>query len=409
MKQDGTGVKQEKRVGLWLIGAGGRVGSAVALGVAAIRRGKADTTGLVSELPVFGHEALVDPGALVLGGHEISATTILDGVKEANRDAGLFSEDLIRLATPDLRRFERNVRPGTLLGISRTVADIAKGGRGKKDRSVASAIARLRGDLVSFRKRHKFDHVVVVNLGSSEASIRRIAAHRRWSALSKAIAGKSQTILPASSIYALAAIDAGCAFIDFTPSTGLRLPALRERAEVLEACFAGSDGKTGETLVKSVLAPMFAMRNLDVLSWTGHNLLGNRDGEVLRDPKAKASKIVGKDAVVRSIVGESTETHVSIDYVRSLDDWKVAWDYIHFSGFLGTKMAMQFTWQGCDSMLAAPLVIDLARFASLEMRRGASGPMKHLSFFFKNPIDVTSHDLSTQFRHLVSHITGYES
>ncbi len=405
----GVDVARKERIGLWLVGAGGRVGSAVALGVAAIGKKKADTSGLVSELPVFAEAGLAAPGALVVGGHEVRSTTILDGVKEANREAGLFSDDLIRAAAPSLRGFERNVRPGTLLGVSKTVGDLAKGGRGKKDRSTASAIARLSGDLASFRTRHKLDRVVVINVGCSEAKVQKVAAHRSWSALSKVLVGKSPSVLPASSLYGLAAIETGCAFIDFTPSTGLRLPALRERADLLGACYGGSDGKTGETLVKSVLAPMFAMRNLNVLSWTGHNLLGNRDGQVLRDPKAKASKIVGKDAVVRSIVGGSPETHVSIDYVRSLDDWKVAWDYIHFSGFLGTKMAMQFTWQGCDSMLAAPLVIDLARFAALEMKRGSAGIMKHLACFFKNPIDVRDHDLSSQFRSLVEHVVGEES
>jgi len=390
-----------------MIGAGGRVGSAVALGVAAIRRGLADTTGLVSEHPIFHEQRFVDAGALVIGGHEICGTTLLDGVKEANREAGLFSEELIRAVTPDLEEFEQNIRPGTLLGVSETVAKLAKGGRGKKDRGAGVAAKRLISDLESFRERHKLDHVVVVNLGSSEAKVRKIAAHESWSALSKAIAGRAQTVLPASSIYALAAIDAGCAFIDFTPSTGLRIPALQKRANACGTCYAGSDGKTGETLVKSVLAPMFAMRNLNVLSWTGHNLLGNRDGQVLRDPKAKASKIAGKDAVVRSIVGESTETHVSIDYVRSLDDWKVAWDYIHFSGFLGTKMSMQFTWQGCDSMLAAPLVIDLARFAAMEMEEESAGLLKHFSFFFKDPIGASNHDLSSQFRDFVVGLTGF--
>jgi myo-inositol-1-phosphate synthase len=239
-----------------------------------------------------------------------------------------------------------------------------------------------------------------------EAKARKSPLHGSWAALSRGLSKRSSACIPASSIYALAAIETGCAFIDFTPSTGLRLPALRERAATLGAYYGGSDGKTGETLVKSALAPMFAMRNLNVLSWTGHNLLGNRDGRVLRDPRAKASKIVGKDAVVRSIVGGSPETHVAIDYVRSLDDWKVAWDYVHFSGFLGTRMAMQFTWQGCDSMLAAPLVIDLARFAALEMTRGCAGPMKHLACFFKDPIGVRDHELSSQFGRLVAHVSG---
>jgi myo-inositol-1-phosphate synthase len=163
----------------------------------------------------------------------------------------------------------------------------------------------------------------------------------------------------------------------------------------------GRDGKTGETLVKSVLAPMFALRNLKVLSWVGQNILGNRDGAILRDPRTRQSKTAAKDRIVSRIVGGKPTTHVSIDYVPSLDDWKVAWDFIHFEGFLGTKMSMQFTWQGCDSMLAAPLIIDLARFAALAHARGKTGPLRHLAFFFKDPMEVAEHDLGTQWRRLI--------
>jgi myo-inositol-1-phosphate synthase len=125
---------------------------------------------------------------------------------------------------------------------------------------------------------------------------------------------------------------------------------------------------------------------------------------VLRDPKTRQSKIQTKDRIVSRIVGGSPTTRVSIDYVPSLDDWKVAWDFIHFEGFLGTKMSMQFTWCGSDSILAAPLIIDLVRFAVLKWKCGESGPMRHLGFFFKDPLDVHEHDLSTQWQRLVEHV-----
>jgi myo-inositol-1-phosphate synthase len=108
--------------------------------------------------------------------------------------------------------------------------------------------------------------------------------------------------------------------------------------------------------------------------------------------------------VVSQIVPGSPTTQVSIEYVPSLDDWKVAWDHIHFRGFLDTKMAMQFTWQGCDSILAAPLIIDLVRLTVLEVQRGGRGPMRHLAFFFKDSMDVDEHDLGTQWRRLVEHV-----
>ena len=170
-----------------------------------------------------------------------------------------------------------------------------------------------------------------------------------------------------------------------------------ELAQEKKAVTCGKDGKTGETLLKSVLAPMFALRNLNILSWVGHNIFGNRDGLVLDDPSNKSSKIRTKDQLIQNIVGYKPQTHVSIEYIESLDDWKTAWDHIHFKGFLGTKMILQFLWQGCDSILAAHLVLDLARLALLSQRRGESGIMKHTACFFKSPMGVEEHDFFKQF------------
>jgi myo-inositol-1-phosphate synthase len=234
----------------------------------------------------------------------------------------------------------------------------------------------------------------------------RTAAHAEWTGLKRALARRGASVLSSSSIYALAAFEAGCPFINFTPSPGIAVPAIQQRAKELGLPYMGSDGKTGETLVKSVLAPMFAMRHLEVMSWVGQNILGNRDGAVLDDPQTRESKIKTKDVVVSKIVGAKPVTRVGIEYVPSLDDWKVAWDFIHFRGFLNTKMSMQFTWCGSDSILAAPLIIDLTRFAALECRRGGVGPMRHLGFFFKDPMDVDEHDLFTQWRQLVEHVTA---
>jgi len=166
----------------------------------------------------------------------------------------------------------------------------------------------------------------------------------------------------------------------------------------------GRDGKTGETLVKSVLAPLFAMRNLRVLSWIGHNMLGNRDGQTLRDPASREAKIQSKDHALDPILGYRPDTHTTIDYVASLGDRKLAWDFIHFEGFLGSKMTLQFTWHASDSLLAAPLILDLVRFAELHHRRGGTGPMKHLACFFKSPMDHREQNLFRQHEHLVRQI-----
>ena len=147
------------------------------------------------------------------------------------------------------------------------------------------------------------------------------------------------------------------------------MPALRELAVAEGVPVAGNDGKTGETLVKTVLAPMFSARALKVLAWQGYNMLGNRDGEVLEEPAHKAAKLENKDQALRELLSDDDlHSEVAIDFVPSLNDWKTAWDFIHFEGFLGAKMSMQFTWQGSDSALAAPLILDLAILAELASR-----------------------------------------
>ena len=160
---------------------------------------------------------------------------------------------------------------------------------------------------------------------------------------------------------------------------------------------AGQDGKTGETLLKSALGPVFAQRNLQVMSWVGHNIFGNMDGQILDDPTNKETKVASKDNMLSQMLGYQPQSHISIEYIRSLGDWKTAWDHIHFQGFLGTPMVLQFTWQGCDSILAAPLVLDLFRFTEHAQRKGESGDLKPLAFFFKSPIGCNEHDLTRQF------------
>jgi myo-inositol-1-phosphate synthase len=168
----------------------------------------------------------------------------------------------------------------------------------------------------------------------------------------------------------------------------------------------GHDGKTGETLLKSTLAPMFAGRNLQIMSWVGHNIFGNMDGKVLNDPVNKKSKITSKDRLLSQILGYAPQTLVSIEYIESLGDWKTAWDHIHFRGFLDTPMVLQFTWQGCDSLLAAPLVLDLVRFTELAARRGERGLLTFLASFFKSPLGTREHNFVKQLQLLEAWAAG---
>jgi myo-inositol-1-phosphate synthase len=201
-------------------------------------------------------------------------------------------------------------------------------------------------------------------------------------------------------VYAIAALDLGFPYVNFTPSLGALPPGIDELALDRATCYAGRDGKTGETLLKSVLAPMFKARNLRVMSWVGHNIFGNLDGKVLNDPHNKSSKVASKDQLLAKILEYSPQTLISIEHIASLGDWKTAWDHIHFEGFLGTPMTMQLTWQGCDSLLAAPLVLDLARLTMLAHRRGEKGALVFLSSFFKSPAGDAPQAFADQIRAL---------
>jgi myo-inositol-1-phosphate synthase len=386
-----------------LIGACGGVGSTAALGLAALGRGVCDDTSLVTALPLFEPLHLDEPAQFVVGGHEIRRAGFRQTVRELQKRSNIFDPAITDVCQEDLERWEANLRPGTLLNSGSAIARLADRTDVRTSDTAREAIERIQSDLTDFRERNKLDQLVVLNVASTEAPFEIADAHESLERLTPALE-RRQPPLPASSLYAWAALDLGLPYINFTPSLGASVPALVELAQQRRAVTGGKDGKTGETLMKTVLAPMFALRNWQLLSWVGHNIFGNRDGQVLDDPTNKASKIRTKDQVVSSIVGYKPQTLVSIEYIESLDDWKTAWNHIHFQGFLGTKMTLQFIWQGCDSILAGPLVLDLARLALLSQRRGEVGVLRHLACFFKNPMGVTEHDFFKQFAMLESYV-----
>jgi myo-inositol-1-phosphate synthase len=399
----------ERRVGLWLIGAFGGVGTTAALGLAALRRGLMDGTSLVTALPLFDGLDLDTPGQILIGGHDVRRTSFRQAVSELRQRSNVFDPGLVEACLPDLDGWAGNVRPGTVLNAGTTISRLADLPEAQRGGTARATIERIEADLQTFLSEQGLDQLVVVNVASTEPPFEVGEVHSSLTRLRPALERENQPVLPASSLYAWAALNLGLPYINFTPSLGASFPAIQELALERGAVFGGKDGKTGETLLKSVLAPMFARRNLHILSWVGHNIFGNRDGLVLADPHNKASKIRTKDQVVSQIVGYKPQTHVSIEYIQSLDDWKTAWDFIHFQGFLGVKMSLQFTWQGCDSILAAPLVLDLARLALLAQRRGETGVLRHLACFFKSPMGVDEHDFFKQFALLEEYVHTGES
>jgi len=393
-------------VGVWLIGARGQVATCVVAGAAAIRRGLTGPTGMVSETPELSGLDLVPVESLVFGGHEIRGGSLRRSAEEIRGKSGSLSPELIRAVARDLDAAERNIAVGTALGCGGAVRRLVSGKRLLEDgMKLSGIVARIQRDIENFRRRNRLERVVVVNVASTESVARPPKCAGSLDALRRAIEkNRRERNLAAALIYAYAALDVGHPYVNFTPSIASETGALLELAELRGVPHAGKDGKTGETLIKSVLAPMFPARNLAVLSWEGHNLLGNRDGLVLDDDGAKAAKTASKDGLLREILGaDGLHSRVRIDYCPSVDDWKIAWDFIHFRGFLGTKMSLQFIWQGCDSMLAAPLVLDLVRLVEFAARSGERGAMAHLACFFKSPLGARSHAFAEQFAELAAY------
>lgn len=388
-----------RKAGIWLIGAQGGVATTVAVGLSALRQGT-PPQGLVSTLPPFQHLSLLGWDELVLGGHEIRQTSFRDEAESLASVSRALDPRLVDACADDLHAADQRVRPGILWRPGAAIEKIATAGFARQPATATEAVKRIQDDLNEFRQANELDTCVVVNLASTESPVDASQFPDSWAELSASL-DQTDCRLAASSLYAIATLDLGLPFINFTPSLGAGLPALEELARERNTCHAGCDGKTGETFLKSVLAPAFAQRHLEILSWVGHNIFGNMDGQVLDDPVNKQTKVASKDRLLGEILGYHPQTHISIEYIRSLGDWKTAWDHIHFSGFLGTPMILQFTWQGCDSILAAPLVLDLVRFADVARERGEKGTLGFLASFFKSPLGCTEHGFANQFQMLL--------
>ncbi|MFE7129801.1 inositol-3-phosphate synthase [Streptomyces sp. NPDC057638] len=342
-----------RRTGVWLVGARGSVATTVIAGCAAVSAGLHPPTGMVSETAPFTTVRLPSLASLVFGGHDTATAPLLKRAEELAAQ-GVLPARLPAAVATELTRADQEIRPG--------------GPQHGDTRTDEELIARFTRDLIDFRQRHGLARVVVINVASTEP---------------RPLPGAPR--LAPSSLYAAAALRARCPYVNFTPSTGLHTPALTEAAEASGLPHAGRDGKTGQTLLRSVLAPMFAQRALAVRAWSGTNLLGGGDGAALADPAAAAAKNAGKERVLADTLGHTPEGQVHIDDVPALGDWKTAWDHIAFDGFLGSRMILQTIWQGCDSALAAPLVLDLARLVARAHEAGFRGPLPQLGFYFKDP------------------------
>ncbi|MBK7876766.1 MAG: inositol-3-phosphate synthase [Planctomycetes bacterium] len=391
----------QRRIGLWMIGARGSIATCVAYGLAGLRDGLLEPIGIATARGPLADLDWAPWETFVLGGHDVCRRSVSESAAELVRH-GILTSDLVVASAPDAAAFEARVRPGILDEPDVGFADLDPRASRNGALEPRAQIEQVVRDLTAFRAENALDAVVVVNLASTEA---HRAERPEWADLAAFESALQEgRMQPASVLYAYAAFQCGAAYVNFTPSRGSSLPALRELAMQRGLPHCGSDGKTGETLVKTALAPMFAARALRVLAWQGYNMLGNRDGEVLSEPAHRESKLRNKGEAVRAILNDpELHSHVGIDYVPSLQDWKTAWDFIHFEGFLGARMSLQFTWSGSDSALAAPLVLDLVRLSELALRRGEAGVLEHTACYFKAPLNGGTHDFHAQFGRLIEY------
>ncbi len=405
----------KKRTGIWIVGAWGGVATTAAVGLLNLQKKNIKPVGLTTELPEFADVSMPDWNDFILGGYEIRDFSFGKAADEliAQRALESHAVDPVR---EELSQLDGAILPGFLANSGTVVEKMADRKRNESF-TVRETIAAMQADMRAFVEQNQLSHLIVVNLMSTEPVCeyfseaqcavlseseqkKRKNEWENWDAMRALLDSSSVSPVPASTLYAVAALEAGFDFVNFTPSLGATPPALEQLAKQTSTRFFGNDGKTGETLMKSVLAPMFAHRNLEVMSWVGHNIFGNRDGVVLEDPHNKATKVASKNHLLEQILGYAPQTLVTIEYIKSLGDWKTAWDHIHFQGFLGTPMTLQFTWQGCDSLLAAPLVLDLIRLTELARQRNFTGRMEFLACFFKSPVRVEEQSFVRQFEKL---------
>ena len=364
-----------ERLGVAVIGLGGAVATTAAAGVEMIRAGTNDLNGLpLADRRVTG---MADYRDLHFGGWDLSGD---DLATAARRHGVIGDKELNDGAAPlaDMRAwpavgstdFCRNID-----GANKIVTD---GHRG--------AVDRIQADLARFRQEQDLDRVVVINLASTERSPDAdAAALGSVDAFERGLDGDDPVISPAM-LYAYAAIDAGVPYANFTPSVAADARPLAELARARNVPVAGKDGKTGQTLMKTVIAPALRDRALHVDGWFSTNILGNSDGLALDDPKSLQSKIDTKKSVLDQILGYHVEDHIiMIHYYRPRGDDKEAWDNIDLTGFLGQKMQLKLNFLCKDSVLAAPLAIEIARCLDLAQRRGEGGVQEQLGLFFKSP------------------------
>jgi len=364
-----------RRVGVLVVGIGGAVASTAAAGIEMLRAGSNDLAGL--PLANVGAAGMAQYRNLHFAGWDLHGENLADAVREHR----VLEREQSEMVDGKLSQ----MKPWAAVGSKDFCKNVD--GANKITGSHRDAVDQLRQDIRNYRQSTGHRDVVVVNLASVE----------RWpdlnapvlqdpAAFERGLDDGDPAISPAM-LYAYAAIVEDAPYGNFTPSLAADIPALTKMATERCVPVAGKDGKTGQTFIKTVLAPAFKSRSLYVEGWFSTNILGNRDGLALDNADSLRSKLNTKGSVLDSILGYPVEDHlVNIQYYKPRGDNKEAWDNIDLVGFLGQKMQMKVNFLCRDSILAAPLVIEIARVLDLAKQRGQGGIQEQLGIFFKAPM-----------------------
>ncbi|HET8540236.1 MAG TPA: inositol-3-phosphate synthase [Anaeromyxobacter sp.] len=386
----------------------GAVATTAIAGVAAVRRGLAAPVGSLTQL---GH--VVDGGAHGARLKDVLPLAPLEDVVFGGWDpipddayaAALRARVLGREHLDPIREELEAIRPMPAVFDTAWVRRLD--GPNVKKGSLRERAEALVADIRGFMERNRCARGVMVWTGSTEVYSEIGPSHQTLKSFEAALDRSDPTLAP-SMVYAWAALKTGLPFLNGAPNLSQDIPALRELAERNGVATGGKDFKTGQTLMKTTIAPMIHARLLGLDGWFSTNILGNRDGEVLDDELSFKTKEVSKLGVLDQILSPrqhpelyaDVDHKVTIHYYPPRGDNKEGWDAIDIYGWLGYPMQIKVNFQCRDSILAAPLVLDLALLADVAQRAGEKGPQEWLSFFFKSPVTAPGrlpvHDLFQQ-------------
>jgi myo-inositol-1-phosphate synthase len=394
----------------------GAVSTTTIAGVLAVRRGLAKPIGSLTQMgtvrlgkrtegrspQIKEFVPLAGLDDIVFGGWDIFA----DDAYAAAKTAGVLDDDLLEQVRPELEA----IKPMSAVFDRRYVKRL-DGPNVKTGANKGELADQLRDDIRQFKEQHQLERLVLIWCGSTEVYLTESQAHTSVAAFEKALEANDPAI-PSSMVYAYAAIKEGIPYANAAPNLSADIPALIELAQKSGAPLAGKDLKTGQTYMKTLVAPGIKARLLGVEGWYSTNILGNRDGEVLDDPESFKTKEESKKSVLDYILQPNLYPDlyeklchvVRINYYPPRGDNKEGWDNIDIFGWLGYPMQLKINFLCRDSILAAPIVLDVALFLDLAKRAGMAGIQEWLSFYFKSPMHAAGlypeHDLFIQLMKL---------